>query len=256
MKYLVMKTSIFDSKCSSSRCALTFAIAAIMLFVFGPATIAEVLQGSIEEENLRLGRTQDNNSGQGQVPPTAPPLRMQRPSSGSAQAQKGLVDVSAFTPLTGNVQQQGANLQQQTANLGLMRPQEFGTIPNSKFDLGADRSSKELVLAWERWHHQLSEAIYRRWSEVAREPGEATMRITVTRDRNITAEFVNPSGNSRFDRKLMDTIESLNGNPGLTFPSGSQRQVVSLEADYVASTNIQPGFSWVKNDYEKVHQDY
>jgi hypothetical protein len=48
----------------------------------------------------------------------------------------------------------------------------------------------------------------------------------------------------------------LNGNPGLTFPSQSERQSVSFEADYVAATDIKPGYSWVKNDYEHIQHGY
>lgn len=40
------------------------------------------------------------------------------------------------------------------------------------------------------------------------------------------------------------------------FLLGLQRQVVSFEADYIADTDVQPGYSWVKGDYEKVHQGY
>jgi hypothetical protein len=54
----------------------------------------------------------------------------------------------------------------------------------------------------------------------------------------------------------MSAISSLNGNPGLTFPAKSQRNSVSFEADYVAGANVQPGYSWVKNDYEKVRENY
>jgi hypothetical protein len=66
---------------------------------------------------------------------------------------------------------------------------------------------------------------------------------------------VRPSGNPAFDQGLLDAIYSLNGNPGLSFPSQSQRQFVSVESDYVAGHNIAPGYSWVKNDYERVRED-
>ncbi|MGH9548645.1 MAG: hypothetical protein ACRD3W_04685, partial [Terriglobales bacterium] len=63
-------------------------------------------------------------------------------------------------------------------------------------------------------------------------------------------------GNPEFDHILLATIMGLNGNPGLNFPAKSQRQQVTFEADYVASTDIQPGYSWVKNDYEHIRKDY
>jgi len=68
--------------------------------------------------------------------------------------------------------------------------------------------------------------------------------------------MVRSSGNPEFDRTLLQAIFSLNGNPGLTFPSQSERQQVTLDSEYVAGRNVNPGFSWVKNDYEKVQQSY
>ncbi len=162
---------------------------------------------------------------------------------------RGLVDTTAFSaPLKGSANQNDPRL-------GLLKPAQFGNIPNSKFDLGADRNSRELTLAWEAWHHQVSAEVYRRWSEVACVPGSATLRLTVTRNRTITPVLIRPSGNPMFDRQLIETIMSLSGNPGLTFPSKSERTSVTFEADYVAATDIQPGYSWVKNDYEHVRHD-
>jgi hypothetical protein len=31
---------------------------------------------------------------------------------------------------------------------------------------------------------------------------------------------------------------------------------VSYEADYIAGHDVTPGYSWVHNDYEVVHQNY
>jgi hypothetical protein len=165
-------------------------------------------------------------------------------------ALTGLVDTGAFSrPLQGNATDNGGKL-------GLLSPAQFGDIPNNKFDLGAERGDRQLVLAWEAWHHQLSQAIYRRWSEVANRPGAATVKIVVYNNRQMVPVMVRSSGNPAFDRDLIASIMSLNGNPGLSFPSRSQRTQVTFEADYVAASNIRPGFSWVKNDYERVHDSY
>ena len=150
----------------------------------------------------------------------------------------------------------GGSAAQNGGRLGLVQPAQFGETPNSKFDLGAERGDRELVLAWERWHHQLSQAIYQRWSDVANRPGSATMKIIVYSNRQLVPIMVRSSGNRAFDSDLIASVMSLNGNPGLTFPAKSQRSQVTFEADYVASTNIRPGFSWVKNDFEQVHDSY
>ncbi|HEY9775462.1 MAG TPA: hypothetical protein V6C81_16970 [Planktothrix sp.] len=213
------------------------------------AAQAKVLQGNVEQEDTRLSRPSSDQSGNAQEDG----LRIERPMPAVAPPIKrmnGLLDASAFSrPLSGNVNDNGGKL-------GLLQPAQFGTIPANKFDLGADRGSKELVLAWEKWHHQLSGVIYQRWSEVASVPGEATLRVTVSRNRQLTVVMVHSSGSPAFDTVLLTTVQSLNGNPGLTFPAKSERNSVTFEADYVAATDIQPGYSWVKNDYEKVRENY
>jgi hypothetical protein len=210
---------------------------------YQPVATAEVLKGGVqtEEELMRIGRPDNTQNGDLRVERT-PQLAPQRP-------QAGLVDTGAFAPLKGSAQDSNANL-------GLMKPGQFGAIPADKFDLGADRGSKAMVVAWELWHKQLSQAIYSRWSQTASVPGSCTLKLTITRNRTIQVTVVRPSGNPIFDEGLMQAILSLNGNPGLTFPSQSERQYVALESDYVAGHNIDPGYSWVKDDYEKVRQNY
>lgn len=202
---------------------------------------ADVLKGRVEQEDLRL-HPAGNNA------PMAAPSRLSRPSAGIASnaLQGSAVDSNAFAPLMpGKVKQDAL---QGVAN-------DFAAPPKN-FDIGAERGSKEMVLAWERWHKQLSEAIYTRWQRRVRTPGKATIRVDVTRDRQIHAVILGTDGDSEFISSVMDAIEGLNGNPGLNFPAKSQRDHVSFEADYVAATNVNPGFSWVKNDYEKIHNDY
>jgi hypothetical protein len=179
-------------------------------------------------------------------------MRLERPMPAPdfrGRPLTGMIDTHAGNPFQGRATNDDVKL-------GLLKPADFGSIPNTKFDLGAERGSKELTLAWEAWHHQLSHAVYLRWGQMASVPGQATLKILVTKDRHITPMMVHSSGNPEFDRGLMAAVRSLDGNPGLTFPSQSERSQVSLEADYIAATDIQPGFSWVKNDYEHVNQGY
>lgn len=152
-------------------------------------------------------------------------------------------------PLAGRAQQSGNPLK------GILNDTDFIKGQPAKASLDAEEQSREMVLAWERWHKQLSGAIYERWSDVARYPGVATVKITVTKNHNITADILNSTGTPAFNSGLMASIESLNGNPGLTFPSGSRRQIVTYQADYVAGRNVNPGYTWVKNDYERVRQN-
>lgn len=227
--------------------ALSIGMMLVTLFSILPAR-AEVLQGNISKEetitrlsrpNLNAGANLDG------APPVAPPIRLSR--GPNLQAASPLVDTSAFRPLMGQAQQD-------TTRLGAIKPDDF-KLPRG-FDLGTERNSRELTLAWEKWHKQLSQVIYERWSSVADEPGRATVRVTVDKNRQIKVAFLNSDGSPRFDHKLRAIIEGLQGNPGLTFPTKSQRPVVSFEADYIAAHNVTPGFSWVKDDYEKVRENY
>jgi len=232
------------------RMVLPTVAAIICLISLGTQTQADVLKGGVEEEgSMRLQRPSNTQNGSA----AEEPLRIQRPMPAppiNNAPMRGLVDTSAFNnPLKGKADDDDAKL-------GLLRPAEFGRIPNSKFDLGTERNSRELTLAWEAWHRQLSGEIYKRWQEVATLPGEATLRITVSRNHFLTPVMMHSSGNPEFDRVLVQTVLSLNGDPGLTFPAKSERQSVTFEADYVAATDIKPGFSWVKNDYEKIRHDY
>jgi len=207
---------------------------------------ADVLQGEVQQndEMMRIARP---NAGTGQASNDS--LRIERGIPvAPPRLKSGLTDQTAFSnPLLGGAEK---------AIPGSGTPGQFGSIPNNKFDLGAERGSKELVLAWEKWHKQLSAAIYTKWSEIVAVPGMATLRLTVSRDRHIQIQMVHSSGNHLFDQSLIDAISSLDGNPGLTFPGQSMRQFVVLESDYIAGHHVDPGFSWVKDDYEKVNENY
>jgi hypothetical protein len=200
----------------------------------------QVLKGGVEEENLRLAPAAKPGASLKGAADNS--LRISRtPLAGSA------VDSSAFAaPLTPR---------NSPLSSGVVDTNAFAQPPKN-FDIGTERGSKELVLAWEKWHHQLSQAIYERWQRVAQEQGKATIKVTVTRDRHIVAQVLSCHSSDEFQGEILAAISSLNLNPGLTFPSESQRQQVSFEADYIAGTNIRPGYSWKKDDYEKVKEDY
>jgi hypothetical protein len=195
----------------------------------------------VSDESLRL--LPGNGALNGNARQQAAPLRISRaPSALSGSA----VDSGAFSGTPQNAQ---------SSPLSGMVDDAFKNAPKN-FDIGAERGSREMMLAWERWHKQLSQAIYQRWQAMAEDPGHATVKITVTRDHQIMAQILRSSGAPQFQGTIMAAISSLNGNPGLTFPAKSQRNSVSFEADYVAGADVQPGYSWVKNDYEKVHENY
>ena len=210
-------------------------------FSVSPAT-AELLKGTVQEENYRIAPPGGMRTG---VTDGGTPMRISR---GPAALKGSAVDSGAFmgqpgTPVSDSLR------------AGVVDTNEFAKAPKN-FDIGAERGSREMQLAWERWHKQLSEAIYTRWQSMARDPGKATIRIVVTRSRTISAQIIRSSGGADFNDCIMSAIATLNRNPGLTFPAKSQRQQVSFEADYIAASNVQPGYSWVKNDVERVRESW
>lgn len=221
---------------------------AALLLVFFCGTQAGLAQTSVLQGGVRLdgsGTRLSRGTGGGlqtaNTVPVAPPARLSRLSAGANSA--GLIDASQFAALPANAQA--------TAPLS-----GAAQAANNRFDIGSERNSRVLTLAWDAWHKQLSAEIYARWSRVASVRGRATMRVTVTRDHHVIAQMLRPSGNWHFDNDLLDVINGLDNNPGLSFPSGSQRQSVSFEADYIADSNVQGGYSWTHNDYETVNQGY
>lgn len=210
---------------------------------------AATLQGNVRTDatNTRLSRPATNNNqpytlnaSQTAIPVAPPRLK----SSAQSNGFTGLVDTAQFAsvppqqaqaPLSGNVN---------------------ASANRNKFDIGAEANSRVLTLAWEAWHKQLSKEIYSRWQDVVFIRGRASMRVIVTKDKHVIAQILEPSGNARYDQALLDVVHSLEGNPGLSFPSGSQRQQVSFDADYIADSNVRGGYSWNKGDYEQVQQNY
>jgi hypothetical protein len=197
---------------------------------------ATPLEGRVEEEDFRIRK-----------PPAQEKMRIGRPTDPALGSSP--VDSHAFAnPLAGKAD----NTQ---LNGNAVQSGDFANLPKG-FDIGADKGSKELVLAWEKWHKQLAAAIYQVWNGRAKSPGRAILKITVYRNKIMVPEILSCKGNSEFRASIMSVFSDLNGNPGLTFPAKSERQQVSFEAEYIAGTNVDPGYSWLKGDYEKIHKDY
>ena len=177
-------------------------------------TFAEPLQGGVKEEDYRI--TPDSTA-------KTDTLRIARAvEDDEAEPLKGLVDIGDFKA--------------------------------QNFDLGADRNSAEMVLAWERWHHQLTQAIYSRWRVLNHKAGRALVRITVTRDLRISAEILKSRGGSTYEDNILQAVTSLDTNPGLTFPDKSQRQVVTFDCNMTAG-HVPAGYTWDKRDFETVRKD-
>lgn len=222
-----------------------------LLIVPAHAQTQKLLEGNITKSGTihRLARpVKSARISRNSMPPKAPPIRISRKPAKNLVASRGSFDVSTF--------KNGFKLEadHNSARLGIAKSSDF--LSRNKFDLGTERNSRELLVAWEKWHKQLSKAIYDTWSARADEPGRTTLKVIVNKDRSLRVVQVDSNASRRFNRVLRSAIMSLEGNPGLSFPSKSQRQFVSFEADYVAARNVTPGYSWVKGDFEKVQEHY
>ena len=190
-------------------------------------TRAQVLQGGVDEESYRLAPANDRKEEKDGA--KANPLRLARAA----------VDDVDRTDLA----------KPETAPLqGILDDSQ----PNS-FDLGAERESEAMVLAWERWHHQLSAVMWQRWHAVNRYKGRAEIKITVTRDQHLTVECLKRRGCLEFENTILQVVNGLDLNPGLTFPADSQRQSVTFVTNLVAG-NVPAGFTWDKRDFETVQK--
>lgn len=209
------------------------------LGAFTQPVFSQALQGRIETEDYRLHHARP-----------AEPTRIQRGIPQQAQPDNGPVDLNAFAePLQGRADNSNSNLK------GAVQSEDFARLPKG-FDIGADKGSKELVLAWEKWHKQLAGAIYQIWNGRANAAGRAVLRVTVYRNKTIIPEIITCSPNPDFRRSIMSVFADINGNPGLTFPAKSERDKVSFEAEYIAGSHVDPGFSWLKGDVEHIKKDY
>ncbi len=190
------------------------------------------LKGNVAEEGFRIRKAPDK-------------MRIRR----QMESQQPTVDSNAFaSPLSGRTDDTALNG-------NAVQSADFAKLPKG-FDIGADKGSQELVLAWEKWHKQLAGAIYQVWNGRARTPGRAVLKIVVYRNKVMVPEIVSCTGDPSFRASIMSVFSDLNGNPGLTFPAKSERGQVSFEAEYIAGSDVNPGYTWTKGDYEKIKKDY
>lgn len=218
---------------------------------------SQVLKGTIRQESVTRERIHRHESDQasGNAPPQqGTPRRNRRrihrePSTVTpTRSEAKGVDLGAFEDSPSQ------DLQKEN----LLATFE-GTYDGPDFDIGADRSSRELLLAWEKWHKQLCKTIYmrtRRRLSSYQGIGTATASITITRNNEVTATIDSSSGDRLIGKAYLSAINSLNKNPGLTFPEKSNRDYVSFRYSFIQATNITPGYDWIKNDFETVRTEW
>jgi hypothetical protein len=143
---------------------------------------------------------------------------------------------------------------QTNPQLAQLDPQSFNTRQHDDYDLEAESNSRELMLAWELWHKQLTKAVYERTPPIG--TGWCAYRIKVTHDNRLTIDILKSGGNPAISAHLVAGAMSLDGNIGLSFPEGSRRQAAYDSHIYMSGPNITPGYNWDKNDFEKIHETW
>lgn len=238
-----------------------FRITLVLISLIFAMNTLSVLPAFSNTKPLIKGRVVREDASEGQAAPmedaapsdavTIPerrPRRLKRanPDSESSGGGDSIVKIDDFVA------------QPQKAKRGPVESYSADMNPTGIFDLGADANSRELVLAWEKWHKQFSGTAYhrtcRRLTYHNNVTGSATCRITVMRDLNIDVEVTNVTGGPQIAQCYLDAVRSMIGNPGITFPNGSSRDQVTFEYTFLQSPFVRPGYDWKHNDYERVRE--
>lgn len=147
--------------------------------------------------------------------------------------------------------------------------QSLSPLTDKGVKLKGGDTSEEMVIAWERWHHRVCEAMFQNWVRNNTLLGRAETVITVTSDGHITVDIVQshlspeqlaklPPDNlsfrakieRAFENQVNDSIYALEGQDILAFPPGSQRTSVVLEKNFIGGHD--EGYEWSRDDYERV----
>lgn len=208
-----------------------------------PAAFATMLNGEVEDQGT-VSTTRISRE------PLAKPVSpyAEEPTTAPKQSEISVEDFMPPPDLNGQQRPFQIEANQAATN----------DVPSHSFDIGTDRNNRELVLAWERWHKQFAATVYTRTGRrlPAGAVGLASLTITVTKDHHISAEPGHAKGSPLVAQCYLQAVLSLEGNPGLTFPSGSERDVVSFLYTYAQGLLPYSGYDWKHGDVETIRHEY
>lgn len=120
------------------------------------------------------------------------------------------------------------------------------TTIQEQLDQDPDTSNERLLLSWDEWHKRVAEAIFIRFDAYAQKaftrPLSCQAAYTVTRDRQITnVRLLQKSPNTVFNSMLLLVLKSMNGNPILDYPAGSQRLSVEKTGTFAVGVGRRGG---------------
>jgi hypothetical protein len=240
-----------------SREARLLCLAAAAFFFLPSSTLAEPLEGRIEESGV------EPVSGSQAVKKTIEPLPVPvvRPRPAKLQGQAAQGDQSKLhgnvnqDGLTGGVDDEGdMDMRPGKATLdrgGVLKGGAQKEGINGFESMDPDADDQELQVEWDRWRNRLLSAIQSGMQEVINDPNESNLRwderrqmmvpkfplgtiawffCQVTPDRRIlNAKITKPSGYPNYDRAIMESIHNLEGSSILRYPRGSKRTIVSQD---------------------------
>jgi hypothetical protein len=86
--------------------------------------------------------------------------------------------------------------------------------------------------------------------------GGCAYKLTITRDHHLTIKILQSLGSPLLKQEVVAAAESLDGNPGLSFPEGSRREVAYDSLAVICGRNVHPGFDWEHGDFERINVNW
>lgn len=169
------------------------------------------------------------------------------------------------TPYNLNVSQGGGqplqSMQPTQGTPGMQHQQPINVVPPQQVAMKDPESVGQMKLAWDQWHKRVAESIYVKYNGLARvafkrsRPLAARVAYTVSRNGQITnVRLIQRSPNLIFNTMIFGVLKSMNGNPILAFPQGSQRMSVEKTGTFLWNYNNVQGFKYTTNDRETIQQ--
>ncbi len=225
--------------------------------MYPPALADEPLRGNVEETGVAPQESTFNPA----VPMAVPVIKKKKlkgaaqddgsalqgqADDGNSNLQKMQGQLDDLDHLKGSAQEDGAPLK-----ATLTQEQLQSADP--------DADDQMLSVEWDKWHNRLLWSIQSGVTEIVNNPEnmvphfdqergkvimapniplgtKATFWVKVSSTRRVLdAKILQSSGNSGYDKALLDAIYSLDGSNILKYPSGSKRKVVNEAATIFTS---------------------
>ena len=110
---------------------------------------------------------------------------------------------------------------------------------------------------WNDWYHRVAGAIYARWQSVEVGPGVATVRVTVTKDRALSAQVEdfqpadsasrNVDAETNFKQSALNAVELVKQYEMPKFPENADLPRVTFDLEMKRNVESRPGFDVAGN---------